>query len=468
MNDIEKEGIKQKLARAGLNVRLFAVGAMMVGACGALMLTESAFNPDSSRPRKYLAAEAAAAPAEPEKAPVQKITFDLATPDEPEREQLTMDSFRKAGIDEYNMTVVVKEKKPEAEEIVLDPEDFTVPFPEDDTFVHDPIKRDPVELTDTRSVENEYFTVYDENSGRTVTMSGHELLCLMVNNEIGGTWGEEAIKAQTVAAYTHLRYNQEHGLKPTIGLRSGYSSRLEKCVSAVEGQALYYDGEIICAVYSASTAGYSTSAANIWGAERPYLQCVESVFDENDPNWGYTKTYSKEEVRAMLEDRFGITLSDDVTQWFTVDRVYSVKYIDSLTIDGREDCKLTGNQLCSMVGVKSNAIEIKFKDGNFSITSCGWGHGVGMSQWGCHYYAEDGWTYDQILFHYFIGTSLAVSEPSKYTYIPSTSTDDSKSSSEQTLPTDDTTWQPEQTTTTTTTTAPQYEPPAEEAETTAP
>ena len=66
-----------------------------------------------------------------------------------------------------------------------------------------------------------------------------------------------------------------------------------------------------------------------------------------------------------------------------------------------------------MMGLKSNAITIKYKDGEFTFTSCGWGHGVGMSQWGAHYYAENGWTYDQILTHYYVDAKLELSKPAE-------------------------------------------------------
>ena len=174
---------------------------------------------------------------------------------------------------------------------------------------------------------------------------------------------------------------------------------------------MHYDGEIINAVYSASSAGYTTTAGDIWGMNYPYLKCVESIYDDQDVNWGVEKKYSRAEVKALLEGRFGTTLSEDQTQWFKIDRAYSVVYIDTVTIDGKENCKLTGNQLCNLVGLKSNAITIKYKDGEFTFISYGWGHGVGMSQWGAHYYAENGWTYDQILTHYYVDAKLELSQP---------------------------------------------------------
>ena len=63
-----------------------------------------------------------------------------------------------------------------------------------------------------------------------------------------------------------------------------------------------------------------------------------------------------------------------------------------------------------MLGLKNNAFEIKYEDGNFIFTTYGWGHGVGMSQWGAYYYAESGYTYDQILRHYYLDTWISLSD----------------------------------------------------------
>lgn len=426
----DTNGMNDRLIKAAAHLRLLVTGIAVTGGCGLLMLTDSAFNPAKREERPTAAktvsaedAKAAAKAAEVEKASTlaaemvrQGFASGLELP-EPTLKKMSFPKFKKAAIGEYDMSASETRSKgfKGGDGAITDPNDFTVPFPEQDTLIYYPEKGEPQNLTATRSVADEYFRIHDENSGSTLVLNGHELLCLMVNNEIGDSWGEDAIKAQIVAAYSYLRYNQEHGLTPTVGLRYGYSSKLEGYVESVEGQAMYYDGEIICAVYSASSAGYTTTAADIWGGNNyPYLKCVESEFDSQDVNWGFEKKYSKAEVKSMLESRFGITLSDDQTQWFTVDRAYSVVYIDTVTIDGRPECKLTGNQLCNLMGLRSNAITIEYKDGEFTFTSCGWGHGVGLSQWGAYYYAKNGWTYDQILRHYYVDADLALSDPSTH------------------------------------------------------
>lgn len=321
--------------------------------------------------------------------------------------------FKKASISEYDMSVTkasTKNTKKSAQKAKTNTNAaFTVEFPDNPTDVYD-VHNEPLNFTATRSIANEYYTVKDIISGTTVTMNGHDIICQMVNSEIGETWDEEAIKAQAVAAYSCLRFNDDSGLIETVGLKAGYSSKLESCVNAVEGQVVTYNGQIINAVYSASTAGYSTTSKDIWGVSYPFLQCVKSEYDDQDPNWGIETTFSLEDVKTKLEEETGITLSDDPSKWFSISECYSGKYIRSVSIDGQTN--ISGSTLASIFGIKSTAMDISYTDNIFTFTSYGWGHGVGMSQWGACMYAKNGWTYDQILSHYYINTGLEVSSES--------------------------------------------------------
>lgn len=314
--------------------------------------------------------------------------------------------YKKAHINEYDMSKTETKVVAERKDTSVKTNEFIVKFPKGEDTVYNE-KYPPLYFNDTRSVAEEYYTVHDIISGEDVTLDGHEMLCRLVNSEIGDGWGEEAIKAQTVAAYSYLRFCDSIGLIPDVGLKDGYSLKLENCVNAVEGQVICHNGGIINAVYSASTAGYSTSAANIWGVEYPYLQCVKSKFDSDDPNWGTVKVYTEEQIRKKILSAFKITLSDTPENWFDVLSCFSGKYIKEISVDGQKT--VSGNAFCNALDIKSNAMDISFKDGKFTFTSYGWGHGVGMSQWGACLYAKNGWTYDQILRHYYINTTIELS-----------------------------------------------------------
>jgi stage II sporulation protein D len=265
-------------------------------------------------------------------------------------------------------------------------------------------------FTETRSVADEYFTVDDIISGSRVTLNAHELLCEAVYSEIGSEWDEDAIKAQVVAAYSYLRFNDSIDRVPTVGLKQDYPEKIEKCVSAVEGQAVYYDNEIINAVYSASTAGYSIESERIWDVYYPYLRAVVSEFDNEDPNYGLEYEFTVDETRSILESTLGITLSDNTDNWFEMQDVYSGMYIGYVNIDGQTT--VTGRNMEEMFGMQSQAFTVEISDGKVIFKSYGWGHGVGMSQWGACLYAKHGYTYDQILRHYYLNTTIGLSKES--------------------------------------------------------
>ena len=359
---------------------------------------------------------------------VPAAAVDTAAEDPAEKLTQVME-YRKADIHEYKMASVSntplvplssknvkdedkKEKAPDedkpeeenAEEATT--EDFTVVIPEESTEVSNN-KPDLQNYGATRSVSSEYYTVNDLISGGTVTMNAHEMLCRMVFNEIGALWDEDAIKAQVVAAYTHLRYNDSIGRVPTIALKPGYPEKIEKCVYAVEGQAVFYNGSVINATYAASTAGYSADSSEIFGVSYPYLTPVVSEYDSEDPNWGVVTAISPDTIRKAFKDKYGFVLSDNYKNWFDIRSMHAGKYVGNISIDGGR-MSVSGAEMRTLLKLRSSAFEISYSGGMFSFTTYGYGHGVGMSQWGAKLYADHGWTYDQILRHYYVGTVVSL------------------------------------------------------------
>ncbi len=335
----------------------------------------------------------------------------------------------KANINDYQLMLKVDTQKTK-EEIAYENR-YDASYDEiDSTVIYDPHPT-PLNYTKTRDVSSEYYTVHDIISGSDYTMNAHEMLCQMVYSEIGSSWDEDAIKAQMVAAYSYLRFNDSISRIPEVGLKPDYPAKIEKCLKAVEGQAVYYDNEIINAVYSASTAGYSVESERIWDVYYPYLRAVVSKYDCEDPNYGLLNEYSYSELKSILEDALNIKMSDNVDNWFVVDDIYSGRYVGYITIDGQK--RITARTLQDTLDLKSQAFTIKIEDNKIKIYTFGWGHGVGMSQWGACHYAENGYKYDQILRHYYLNTDVRVSDVNKKAVrrgAPYTSSDSSSSDSE--------------------------------------
>lgn len=299
--------------------------------------------------------------------------------------------------------VKTESEKKEKEELAFD-----AVYKSDKTQVYNE-KPEKIELKETRSIADEYYSIYDIISGSYRTVNGHELLCQMVYNEIGSDWADDAIKAQAIAAYSHLRFCDRNGIVTQIGMKPGYPDKLEKLISSVEGQAVYYNGSIINAVYSASTAGFSVESERIWDMEYPYLRCVVSEYDSEDPYYGLETVLNKYDVKAALENACGIIMSDNADNWFHMEDIYSGRYVGYITIDGQT--RITCRTLQDTFDLQSQAVRVEIDGDNVIFRTFGWGHGVGMSQWGACGYANHGWSYDMILRHYYVGTELRLSEP---------------------------------------------------------
>lgn len=326
--------------------------------------------------------------------------------DEKSESKKTTEEIPQAAPEEITVETTQNTTEEPAQQIMGETQIFEASYQSDNTTVYDP-KPDPLNFKLTRSVEKEFFTVNDIISGGTYTMNAHELLCEMVYSEIGSEWGDEAIKAQAVAAYSYLRFCDESGVVPDIGLKQGYPQKIDDLISSVEGQAVFYNERIIDAVYSASTAGYSVESERIWSTDYPYLRCVVSEYDNEDPYYDLQTTFSRAEVKSKLESACGIIMSDDVEKWFQMEDIYSGKYVGYINVDGQS--RITCRKLQDTFDLKSQAVTITIDGDNVTFHTYGWGHGVGMSQWGACLYAKHGWTYDQILRHYYLNTTVGLS-----------------------------------------------------------
>ena len=324
-------------------------------------------------------------------------------------QKLNVVQFRKAPLSDYDMAqtqVGSSSDNKKKDGTGTDNAEFTI-APEQKDFSYSDNMNSPARLFATRDTSSEFFTVRDITTGKLVTMNAHELVCGIVYNEVGDGWGAEAIKAQAVAAYSCLRYSDSIGMVETVGIKKNYTPIIESCVRAVEGQVVMYGSNIANTLYSASTAGYTIPSGDVIVSKYPYLTCVKSAYDDKDPNWGRKVTVSEEKVRSTLESKFGIKLSADLKNWFKITDSRYGKYIFRMSVDSQANT--TGKVIAGLFGLRSNAFDISYSIGTFTFTSYGWGHGVGMSQWGACMYARKGYTYDQILTHYYVGTRVSLS-----------------------------------------------------------
>jgi stage II sporulation protein D len=245
-------------------------------------------------------------------------------------------------------------------------------------------------------------------NGSVQQINAYDLVCMIVTSEMGSSFTDEAIKAQAVAAYCYVKYNNLNGISPSVVASSSVPDRIKSLVSSVWGVACYYNGTIAQTVYCASSAGYTASSVNVWGGNYSYLTSVSCPFDaQGDPNYGITKTFSESEMRSYLEGSLGITLSNDPSKWLTVTSYVDTVYVGSINVDGQKT--ITGRYLRENIlgyRLRSASFNVVYSNGQFIFTTYGYGHGVGMSQNGANILAKQGYTYVDILKYYYTGITV--------------------------------------------------------------
>lgn len=289
-------------------------------------------------------------------------------------------------------------------------------------------REDSSEETDNDSDDGDDEDIFDERlkanvDGRIVRMDAYELVCSIVENETRGNMHPEALKAQAVATYTYLKYSNEKGIFPAVVIRDNISGPVKKAVKAVLGQTIKYKGQLINAVYHSTSCGNTASSRYVWGTNLPYLVSVESPYDEESPYYKNTYKISEEDFADRVMSTYGIDLYDEdlsPDEWIYIDesRLDPGGYIGGIEIGGHaksqggkvpRGTEINGRNFREKLlsfALKSSCFDVKYKNGYFVFTTYGYGHGVGMSQWGAQGMAKDGYTYKEILEHYYTGARV--------------------------------------------------------------
>ncbi len=255
-----------------------------------------------------------------------------------------------------------------------------------------------------------------KSGSTTYSLPVKEALKHVVANEMNNAMTLEAIKAQVVASHTYIKYYNDNGSIPSVGYKSTIPSKVNQAVEEVYNIIMTYNGKAIYSPYHACSAGSTQSSKEVWGGARAYLVAVESKYDyladtaQSKKVYKVNKTISEAKVKAEIQDHLGVTPSGDPSTWFQFhdknNNAYtSGNYVNKITIAGKTT---TGKNVRSIFGLRSACFDVKYSNGNFVFTTKGYGHGVGMSQWGAQFYAiKQGWNFEKIVCHYYKGVTLA-------------------------------------------------------------
>lgn len=230
----------------------------------------------------------------------------------------------------------------------------------------------------------------------------------------------EALKAQAVASRSYvlkrMEYNMDNEydvvdsvlnqvyldddyLKETWG--NNYTIKINKLRTAVNetyNEYMEYDGEIIDALFFSTSNGYTEDSHLVFNLELPYLKSVESSWDQEVSSAFSSKyTYSLQEFYEKLGLEYKDKLDVEILERSNTNRVLKLK------INGQE---FEGTTLYNKLGLRSTDFEITQVGSNVVFDMKGYGHGVGMSQYGALGMAKQGYTYDEILKHYYTGVTI--------------------------------------------------------------
>ena len=264
--------------------------------------------------------------------------------------------------------------------------------------------------------------------GTAEEMSMDDYLTGVLRAEMPASFEEEALKAQAIAARTYTLYKMAHGpianhpdadacddincckafqsaedaAADWGGMALYYEEKLRRAVSETDGQVIRYDGEPILAVFCSSTNGHTQNAGAVWQSDLPYLQSVSSPEDETlVPNYYSVATFSADELRALVRAaRPDADFSGAPEGWITDVERNDAGFVTTLRVGG---AALRGNELRSILSLRSPSFSVETDGGTFTFRVTGYGHGVGMSQYGANALAKQGMSAEEILTHYFSG-----------------------------------------------------------------
>ena len=259
-------------------------------------------------------------------------------------------------------------------------------------------------------------------NGTAQTMDLVRCLAMVAQNELGSSAPAEAYKAQCVA--THCWILSQSGYPSVLGAEPGAAALA--AAQEVAHVLVTYNGQVCFTPYFASASTGTASAAEVWGNDRAWLQAVDSPYDQQiATNWNTngnssgTARFSRQTLQDRIKDVMAIDLSGvDPNSWFTIQSANAYGWVAKIqvgpdasvgTVSGRWFREnLLARQSVDGRSLRSQCFTVSYNADLdcFIFDVYGYGHGCGMSQWGAIGYARNGWSYRDILTHYFVGTTL--------------------------------------------------------------
>lgn len=280
--------------------------------------------------------------------------------------------------------------------------------------------------------DGETISVYIKSDDRVEEMKVGDYLIGIVAAEMPAEFQEDALKAQAVAARSYLKARSENYKKNGIPTEHNgalactdsshcqawisedarkqswgedkskeYWDKICQAVRETKGEIMMYNSQPVNAFFHSTSSGKTESSADVWGGDIPYLQSVESPGDLQSPKYNSSAEFTVDEFKKIAEENIdGVNWDNPIVG----DIIRSdAGGIITVNIGGTQ---IKGTKFRTMYNLHSTNAEIETTDDKIKITTKGYGHGVGMSQYGAEYFAKQGMDYKQILKTYYTDVEI--------------------------------------------------------------
>lgn len=278
------------------------------------------------------------------------------------------------------------------------------------------IKTEEVEKKENKKVENQEMlvTVFYENNNYELNLNDYVINVLAC--EMPASFNKEALKAGAVAIRTFYLYKKNKN--PSYVASSNdqcyidddkmkikwndtydkYYNIIKSAVDETNNEVIYYNGEIIESFYFSMSNGYTENLENVFSESRSYLISVDSSWDKNVNNFETTIQVDKNDFLNKL----GLENKDTID--YVINSKSKSNRINEITINGKT---FKGTEIRKLLGIRSTDFDLNIDEETIVITTRGYGHGVGLSQYGANEMAKLGYNYKDILKHYYSGVEIS-------------------------------------------------------------
>ena len=265
-------------------------------------------------------------------------------------------------------------------------------------------------------IDNNTYINIKRKDGSIIKLELEYYITGVVGAEMPASFNIEALKSQAIIARTYAlkaisegkilsdnestqSYKTEQELKGIWQSNyNTYYNKIKDAVNSTKGMYLTYNNKYIEAVYHSTSNGMTESSTNVWGNYYPYLISVSSEYDSQNPSYIKEKFLSFDEITNILNIEVNTETEINILSKTSSNRIEYIK-INETTYKGTD--------FRNLLGLRSADFEINKNEEGITFITKGYGHGVGLSQYGANGMAKNGYTYKQILSHYYPNTSIS-------------------------------------------------------------